>query len=272
MEKICCFIGLIVFLVVTVLVLATDIGSFEHTLSFSSQKLALNAADNAKLNTGETKLKDSNANIEHLDIKLNGQKLVAKDADLSVNFKELENSSVKYYNYPSKYGTGSVKYYPSSNKVKPSEIKKLKSGLSPRNKTLVPMKYESDKSTNNQYKYKNIDWGTWRSDFINRITDDSMSIRELDNYPQGTMFHYSFVVDASGRISNVKVDSLQLSKADKAKVAYLINSYAYTEITSFPVNSKRQSAKVSAILLLSNKTEYARPSDFHDLEQVKIKF
>ena len=35
---------------------------------------------------------------------------------------------------------------------------------------------------------KNIDWSTWKSEFINKILDESMSITSLDDYGVGTWF------------------------------------------------------------------------------------
>ena len=86
------------------------------------------------------------------------------------------------------------------------------------------------------------------------------------------MFSYSFMVDNTGKIYDINVRSFQLSKEDKNKVAQLIKSYENTYITKFPPNSKRKMVRVSAILLFADKTEYSRPSDFHDLEQVRTKF
>ncbi len=93
----------------------------------------------------------------------------------------------------------------------------------------------------------------------------------MDQYQEGAWFHYSFEVNDEGKISNIKITSMFLSKEDKAKVYALIKSYEGQEITVFPANSRRKYAKVSAVMLLSNHTEKARPSDFSDSEKVRIK-
>ena len=122
-----------------------------------------------------------------------------------------------------------------------------------------------------RYQYKNIDWNTWRSNFVNKILDDSLSIKTLDNYTTGAWFYYSFNVSSEGVITNIVVKSVYLSEEDKKRVARLIKSYQYKEITVFPANSKRKNAKVSAVMMLSNETKHSSPKDFNDFEQIKLK-
>ena len=99
-----------------------------------------------------------------------------------------------------------------------------------------------------------------------------MDIKELDTYPDGSFFYYSFIVDDEGRISNISVKSIYLSHADKQKVARFIKGYQYSYLTKFPANSKRKTAKVSAIMMLSSaETKHSKPSDFRDMEQIKYK-
>ena len=129
---------------------------------------------------------------------------------------------------------------------------------------------EGQSRDNIEYGYDNIDWATWKSNFVNKILDDSVEIKELDNYPNGAFFYYSFVVDNQGGISMVKVRSMYLSEQDKRLVADFIRSYAHTAITRFPAKSNRKTASVSAIMMLSNaETVHSKPSDFNDTEKVK---
>lgn len=123
-----------------------------------------------------------------------------------------------------------------------------------------------------RYMYKNIDWSTWQSNFVNQILEDSISIHELDNYSEGSWFSYSFDVDDSGRISNISVFSMFLTPEDKDRIVALIKSYQYKDITIFPANTRRTKAKVSAIMMLSDSTKKANPSDFSDTERIKIKY
>ena len=122
-----------------------------------------------------------------------------------------------------------------------------------------------------RYAYRNIDWSTWKSNFVNKILDDSMYIKSLDKYEEGSFFYYSFIVDDQGRISNIHVKSMHLSEADKREVARLIKSYEFSDVTIFPAKSKRKTASVSAVMMISNESQRAKPSDFHDLEQIKFK-
>ena len=121
-----------------------------------------------------------------------------------------------------------------------------------------------------EYGYDDIDWSKWKSNFVNRILDDSLYITELDKYPSGAFFYYSFIVDYEGRISNVSVRSVYLSDADKKIVADFIRRYAHTPITRFPAKSNRKTARISAIMMLSStETIHSKPSDFNDMERIK---
>lgn len=123
-----------------------------------------------------------------------------------------------------------------------------------------------------EYDYENIDWSTWKSNFVNKILDDSLDIKELDNYNDGSWFYYSFIVDNEGRISNISVKSMYLTYEDKQKIIRFIKGYQHSYLTKFPENSKRKTAKISAVMMLSNEeTKHSKPSDFRDMEQVKYK-
>lgn len=123
-----------------------------------------------------------------------------------------------------------------------------------------------------RYKYQNIDWSTWKSNFVNRILDDSMYISSLDTYGMGTWFYYSFYVTDEGEIRDVNVFSLYLSEDDKKQIRQLIRSYAHQPITVFPKDSKRKKAKIKAIMLLGDTESKSNASNFRDIETVKIKY
>ena len=129
------------------------------------------------------------------------------------------------------------------------------------------------RTQSNRYKYQNIDWGTWKSNFVNRILDDSMYIRSLDLYGMGTWFYYSFIVTDEGEIKSVNVFSFYLKEEDKKQVREMIRGYAYQPITVFPKDSKRKKAKVKAIMLLGGNTESkSNASNFRDVEKIKIQY
>ena len=125
-----------------------------------------------------------------------------------------------------------------------------------------------------EHGFMNLDisWNTWKSNFINRILDDSMAIHSLNNYNIGTWFYYSFEVTNTGEIQNIKITSISLKKEDKEAVIRMIQSYAHKDITAFPKNSKRKKAKVDAIMLLGDTESKSSPNDFNDTERVRIHY
>lgn len=131
-------------------------------------------------------------------------------------------------------------------------------------------KEDSYKDDRYGYGYDNIDWSRWKSNFVNRILDDSIAIPELDEYPNGAFFYYSFIVDYTGAINSITVRSLYLSESHKKLVVDFIKSYEHKPITRFPKRTKRKTARVSAIMMLSSmETIHSKPSDFNDTERVK---
>ncbi len=129
--------------------------------------------------------------------------------------------------------------------------------------------YRSDMD---KYKYQDIDWSTWKSNFVNRILDDSMYIKSLDLYGLGTWFYYSFNVTDKGEIKDVFVFSIYLNDKDKKQIRDLIRSYAHQPITIFPKDSQRKKAKVKAIMLLGDTESKSNASNFNDIEKIKIKY
>lgn len=123
-----------------------------------------------------------------------------------------------------------------------------------------------------KYRYQDINWGTWKSRFVNKILDDSLYIKSLDNYGLGTWFYYSFTVTNTGDIHDVVVFSLYLLDEDKSKIRALIRGYGGTPITIFPKDSERKKVKVKAIMLLGDTEQKAKPSNFGDTERVKIRY
>lgn len=123
-----------------------------------------------------------------------------------------------------------------------------------------------------RYRHLAVDWSEWKSNFVNRILDDSMYIKSLDTYGLGTWFYYSFVVTKSGNIRNVTVFSLYLKKEDKEAIRNMIGSYAHQPITEFPPNTRRRTAKVKAIMLLGDTESKSDASNFNDVEKIRIKY
>ena len=51
----------------------------------------------------------------------------------------------------------------------------------------------------------------------------------------------------------------------KKELKTFIRSYEYQDITVFPANSKRKTAKVDAVVLLGESEKKSKPSDFNDI-------
>ena len=135
-----------------------------------------------------------------------------------------------------------------------------------------PQYNSSQNQENHGFTNIDISWNTWKSNFINRILDDSMNIKSLNDYNLGTWFYYSFDVTNTGEIQNVRVSSFTLRKEDKEAVSRMIQGYAHQDITIFPRKSRRKKAKVDAIMLLGDTESKSSPSDFNDTERVRIHY
>lgn len=268
MEKLGCVIGIVIFIGVTMIVMLTDAGTMHHTVSFSNTGLTVNVQKDMAVNSS-----NSNVTFNTEVPKISSKDVKTEQVNIDLELKELDNSNVSYNS-----SNANLNHYSG---IKSSDIKNLKKGLSASQSSLThsPSRFNDNNLANknvpfrnpDRYAVKNIDWSIWKSNFINRIMDDSVTIPELANYPRGTMYYYSFTVDSTGRVYNVKVKSLTISSSDREKIANLIRSYSYKEITRFPANSNRSTANVSSITVFSDETEYSSPSDIHDLEQIRVR-
>jgi len=262
MNKIGWIVSLIIFVFITVFVLSLDTTTQKGRVKISNRNVEI-GHENTEVTNDKVNLTNSSSKFINKDIQTSNSGIdINSNGEISnkdVNINDLETN---YENQDSRISNnGKLEY----KNLDDSEIEKtLNSARNSRPRQVEPKPV-------NRYLYKNIDWSTWKSNFVNKILDDSLSIRELDEYSEGAWFHYSFDVNDEGKISNIKITSMFLSKEDKAKVSALIKSYEGQEITVFPANSKRKYAKVSAVMVLSNHTEKSRPSDFADKERIKIK-
>lgn len=309
MNKYLWFACIGIFIVVTALVLALD-DTQSRRVSFSNQDFAINNETNEFVDNSGTNIHFTDSKIQNKSlaknnssVKFNSSKLGMSNTDTSLNnSSSFGNNDVKisdnssYSNQKTDYKPATSKFdnqrtdYSSSSdyqnqdfKVEdrnPIKYKKLDSSKldqvmkDVKNVSTEPVDYSNKPFRQmNKYGYKNIDWSTWKSNFVNRILDDSENIRSLDAYQDGAWFYYSFDVSDEGAISNVVVKSVYLKESDKMKIRELINNYAYQEITVFPMNSKRDSAHVSAVMVLTTEeTQHSNPADFNDYERIKIKY
>ena len=242
---------------------------------------------NLKLNNTDTKLQNTGYSNQNIDY--DGQKFNLDNHNTSHQNSAFENQNSNLNRQGTNYSKQNVDFGNQNNRYQNSSFTNQNSKL---NKQLA--NYEQQKANlqnikNNlknqknktsslppkerqrKYLVKNIDWNVWKSNFVNQILDDSVYIKELDEYGVGTWFYYSFTVNSAGGIYNIQVTSPYLLKEDKDKIVQMIKDYEYQDITIFPSNSKRQTANVNAIVLLGETEKKTKPSDFNDFEKVKIK-
>lgn len=255
MNKTGWLISLIIFVFVTAFVLSLDNTSKKGRVKISNRNIEI-GHENTEFTNDKVNLTNSNSKFTNKNVDItNGGNLNNKDIDIYGN-------ETNYNNQNSQISDNSKLTYKN---LDDSELDTMiNNAREKRPRTVEPI-------TPKKYLYKNIDWATWKSNFVNKILDDSLKIHELDQYQEGAWLHYSFDVNDEGEISNIKITSMFLSKEDKAKVQALIKSYEKQEITMFPANSKRKYAKVSAVMVLADHTEKSRPSDFSDSEKIRIK-
>lgn len=263
--------GIIVFVAVTVFVLAVDDSSQRKKVQFTNQSLVLNNEntdvknEKVNVNLGGTKLenKDISASNKSINIKSNNTNFDNVSGNYSNQQTNYSNSDESFKSQDTKFNRQLNDYENQKSKIKSIENSFKNKSVKASSDNFEPVK-------RNRYIVKDIDWNTWKSNFINQIIDDSMYIKSLDNYDVGSWFYYSFNVDKYGRISDITVKSMYLSSIDKDRIRKLIKSYEYKDITVFPANTRKTTAKVDAVVMLGNSEKKARPSDFNENEQVKI--
>lgn len=110
-----------------------------------------------------------------------------------------------------------------------------------------------------------IAWNKWRSDLQNRLMMDSKI-----SAPVGTSFLFSFTVDRTGVISNLKTWSNNPSYTQLAinKIKPVLLSYQNKDILKFPERSKRVITNVNGGFTMGYETRYSSPSDYNDYERV----
>lgn len=281
MNKNLWFICAVLFVFVTVFVIAVDTSVPSRRVRFTNQSFEINNKSNELVNDSHAKINFSRSNIKNKDIKTN-------DSDIKITSTDIDNKNINYNN-SSNYSNQETSFENTGTEYTNHNLDVQNQGnLNYKNVDYGDLDSRLEQAKNistepvdvsnkpfrmmpkNKYAYKNIDWSTWKSNFVNAILDESMTIKELDNYPNGAWFYYQFNVDESGKISDIVVKSMYLDYPDKQKVIKLIKSFEYSELTIFPLNTKRKAAKVSAVMMLSSETQHSRPNDFNDFEQVKI--
>ena len=291
MNKIAWISGIIIlFVFVTVFVLSLDDTTVSRRVKISNQNFEITHEntevvnnETVKINLNDSKIKNAKINTTNTDIALNSSNV---NVENSGNFSNSEtqfnnnssfsNQSNSFDNYDTDFSSQGV-YVSSDNNLNfdnldDSHLDTMLNNAQnvstePRGKDTRPLRKVKKRD---RYIYKDIDWNTWQSNFVNKILDDSVNIRELDQYSAGSWLYYQFDVYADGRIDNISVRSVVIDKHDKDLVANMIKGYEYQDITVFPANSRREKAQVKAVMMLSNTMQKSTPNDFNDNERIKI--
>lgn len=292
MNKIGWFVCVCIFIFVTAFVMSVDTSTQTRQVQFSNQAFEINNKGNQVVNNSSAKINFNDTNVQNKQLAANNSKINLQSTDVNAkNEIGFENKDVNYNNQSgysnqkTNYNNHGSNYSNQSSHFQNSEplnfknlddrelevaLNKARTGGGNYQRTGIndkPLNYMNQ----DRYAYQNIDWSKWKSNFVNKILDDSVYIKSLDRYQSGNWLWYSFIVDDRGRISNIQVKSPTIDQADKDKVAKLIKSYEYTAITTFPTNTKRKTASISAVMMLSDEAQKSKPSDFNDVEHIKLK-
>lgn len=255
-------VGIILFFLLTIIAMSMDV-SQRKKVSFINQSLSLNNENanienkRANVNTAKSKISTNNTGV-------NIQGANVKSTSTDIGFESFDNQKTGYSNQQLK-NDSQGNYYNSFDDFK-NRKQRLENARSQINNASPRLNNQNV----SRYIVKNIDWSTWKSQFINKILDDSVYITSLDDYGVGAWFYYSFIVTSDGAIKDLTVRSPYISDIDKQRVMNLIKSYEYTDITVFPANSRRVTAKVDAVVMLGNSEKKSKPSDFNDIERIKM--
>lgn len=255
-------VGIILFFLLTIIAMSMDV-SQRKKVSFINQSLSLNNENanienkRANVNTAKSKISTNNTGV-------NIQGANVKSTSTDIGFESLDNQKTGYSNQQLK-NDSQGNYYNSFD-----DFKNRKQRLEDARSQINNASPRLNNQNVSRYIVKNIDWSTWKSQFINKILDDSVYITSLDDYGVGAWFYYSFIVTSDGAIKDLTVRSPYISDIDKQRVMNLIKSYEYTDITVFPANSRRVTAKVDAVVMLGNSEKKSKPSDFNDVERIKM--
>lgn len=262
MKKYYITIGILVFIFSTIFVLSSE-KTDRKKVEITNQNFVISHR-NTGVKNESVKLGLKNSELKNTDIQASNtqiltQDIKAEDSEIYFNYEPFHNQDTEYDEYDSEFDTQEDEY---KNELYNYELQQFKLQEDKQN--------NQKRGTNGQYEYRNINWSIWKSNFVNKIVDDSMNIKSLDNYGIGSWFYYSFIVTKQGEIKDIIVRSMYLNKEDKQKIANLIKSYEYQDITIFPPDTTKKETKVDAIMILGPTEKKSKPSDFNEIEKVKI--
>lgn len=126
------------------------------------------------------------------------------------------------------------------------------------------------KSSSNPYMTEEeeiIAWNKWRANVTNQIMKDS----NVGSAFMGTVFHFTFVVDKFGNVSNIRVESNPAAFMDLARngLKPAIANLQNKPILKFPQGTKRTTVIVDDSFIISTQNNFATPNLYSDYERVK---
>ena len=268
-------ISVFIFIFVTISVLSSD------TRMIKRVKI-VNSAINIKNSSTETEINKTEINTASVKTETATSKTQNNEEKISYGTKQYKSQS-SYDTYTSKpeYNNSQSTFYSQEmeryNSQKNYLENRKKRDIENSDQRFKQQFEEFQRQNNSQrqpdrYGYKDIDWNTWKSNFVNKILEDSVVVTVLDEYEVGSWFYYSFNVTNTGEIQNIKITSPSLSPEDKQIVKDFIKSYEHTNLTVFPKNTSKQRVNVKALMLLGEKEKKSKPSDFNDNERIKFKY
>ena len=174
----------------------------------------------------------------------------------------IEQIEVNIQEQPVKTDSGKVENKPVINvqvneqpKPKPQEVK---------------VETPQPKSSSNPYMTEEeeiIAWNKWRANVTNQLMKDSY----VGSAFIGTTFHFTFVVDKFGNVSNIRVEANPNVYMDLARdgLKPAIANLQRKPILNFPQGTKRTTVIVDDSFQISTSNIYATPNLYSDYERVK---
>jgi hypothetical protein len=253
-----------IFVFITVFVISTDTSSSVRQVRVTNKNLEI-SSNSANIENSDINVSQNSSQVSHEDVRVANSETQVQKKEFTFNENSIfRNSDVKVENEDSSVS-------PVNSKVlnKKAEFDNFKNSI---DKSINSTSSNNKFKQQDKYAYRYIDWRTWKSEFVNKILDDSAAIKSLDDYASGNFIQYSFLVHKDGTITNINLISPFVTKSDRDKLAVLIKSYEHQPITVFPAGSNKKSAWVNAVMILSNVQTYSTPGDFDfDNERVKTK-
>lgn len=180
------------------------------------------------------------------------------------------------YTEPVKISHKKPKPYKSfrSSEIEPSDFlngdNKISDAFQPKTKSSESVSEQSEQKQPVRKLTKReeqIAWNTWHSNLQNEVM-----FRSNVTAPLGTAFIFSFKVDKSRHISNIKAyttNPFYMSEVSENLIP-AIKGLEKSDILEFPEGSARKSIKFNGVFFIWYETSFSTPGDFNDIERVNV--